>query len=173
MNEHVRPLRSHIAHLESFGVSFWSSAPTKICDNALLAAIARRLYHQHSLPVRMCLLRCELYLLHGTLSGGAPGLLVYRVYDAHDEFDRSSGFLASLPTKVRPQALSSQGVATRHGAQRVALLKMQDKGGGMFGNMWEKVMLKLVEVKEKEGAKKKLQVTTLVLFVPTLLVYRC
>mmetsp|Transcript_72688 Transcript_72688/g.106557 ORF Transcript_72688/g.106557 Transcript_72688/m.106557 type:complete len:253 (-) Transcript_72688:160-918(-) len=70
---------------------------------------------------------------------------------------RSSGFLASLPMKMRPQALSSQGVATRHGAQRVALLKMQDKGGGMFGNMWEKVMLKLVEVKEKEGAKKKLQ----------------
>lgn len=28
----------------------------------------------------------------------------------------------------------------------------------MFGNMWEKAMLKLVEVKEKDGAKKKLQV---------------
>jgi len=92
------------------------------------------------------------------------------MYDAQDEFDRSGGFLASLPMKMRPQALSSQGVATRHGAQRVALLKMQDKGGGMFGNMWEKVMLKLVEVKEKEGAKKKLQVITLVLFVPILLV---
>ena len=28
----------------------------------------------------------------------------------------------------------------------------------MFGNMWEKAMLKIVEVKEKDGAKKKLQV---------------
>ena len=30
----------------------------------------------------------------------------------------------------------------------------------MFGNMWEKAMLKIVEVKEKQGAKKKLQVVS-------------
>lgn len=28
---------------------------------------------------------------------------------------------------------------------------------GLFGNMWEKAMLKIVEVKEKDGARKKLQ----------------
>ena len=37
---------------------------------------------------------------------------------------------------------------------------MKMEGGGMFGNMWEKAMLKIVEVKEKQGAKKKLQVVS-------------
>ena len=34
------------------------------------------------------------------------------------------------------------------------------EGGGLFGNMWEKAMLKIVEVKEKDGARKKLQASS-------------
>ena len=46
-------------------------------------------------------------------------------------------------------------------------LKMEGEKKGMFGNIFEKAMLKLVEVKEKEGAKKKLQVPRFVVLYRT------
>jgi len=56
---------------------------------------------------------------------------------------------------LQPRLQSPQRAASRC-RRGPAVLEME--GGGMFGNMWEKAMLKLVEVKEKDGAKKKLQV---------------
>ena len=72
---------------------------------------------------------------------------------------RTSAFSARVPLpglKERSLVLRSLEPARRSAAITVMQSKKEDKG--FFGNMMDKALLKLIETKEKAGAKKELQV---------------
>uniref|UniRef100_A0A6U5BW87 Iron-binding zinc finger CDGSH type domain-containing protein n=1 Tax=Hemiselmis andersenii TaxID=464988 RepID=A0A6U5BW87_HEMAN len=67
------------------------------------------------------------------------------------------GFVpGGLPLSVSPR-LDATGVSTRPSAAGARSLCMKEEGGGFFGNLINNALLKVVEVKEKEGTRKKLQ----------------